>query len=178
MLLDQYQTTARTTAIYPNLGHNLMYPALGLCGECAEVLEKADRGATGEQVGPELGDVLWYVANLAAEAGMTLSELVGDEAFPQGVSASEVPRMTAVLGLCVAVGRVAEIVKKIHRDGEGQLSKERASRLAEALEAVLNSSARVAWTFGLRLEELAQANADKLASRKARGVLSGSGDHR
>ena len=36
----------------------------------------------------------------------------------------------------------------------------------------------VAVDLGLTLEEVAQANLDKLASREARGVVGGSGDNR
>lgn len=38
--------------------------------------------------------------------------------------------------------------------------------------------AGIATTFGWKLEEVCQENLDKLADRKARGVISGSGDNR
>ena len=85
MFFKEYQEKARTTAIYPDLGDNLWYPALGLCGESGEVAEKVKkvyRDANGT-LGParraelekELGDVLWYLANLASEAGLDLDDV-------------------------------------------------------------------------------------------------------
>ena len=109
MNLSEYQNKASTTALYPNVGKNLYYPALGLGGEVGEVLNKVkkvmrDHGGTvtdeyREILQKELGDVLWYVAALASE-------------------------------------------------------------------------------LGLDLDDVAQANLEKLASRKERGVLSGDGDNR
>lgn len=85
MDFNHYQAMARTTAIYPNLGDNLWYPALGLVGEAGEVAEKIKKiyrdsegiisSKTVEQLSGELGDVLWYIANLASELGLEL-ELV------------------------------------------------------------------------------------------------------
>lgn len=40
MDFNEYQKKARKTAIYPNIGKNYIYPALGLGGESGEVLEK------------------------------------------------------------------------------------------------------------------------------------------
>ncbi len=80
-----YQTRSRETAVYPQAGDNLLYPTLGLCGEAGEVAEKVkkmirdDAGVlTGERraaLSKELGDVLWYAAQLATEAGLNLDEV-------------------------------------------------------------------------------------------------------
>ncbi len=85
MLLSDYQRRSRATAVYPDAGSNLTYPALGLCGEAgeaAEKIKKAIRDDGGEltperrdALAGELGDVLWYLAQLATEAGLELDEI-------------------------------------------------------------------------------------------------------
>ena len=85
MELAEYQNQSRTTAVYPNAGANLTYPALGLCGEAGEAAEKVKKAIRddGGQLTParraalaaELGDVLWYLAQLATEAGLDLDEI-------------------------------------------------------------------------------------------------------
>ena len=77
-----YQQLARRTAVYPNRGANLAYPTLGLngeAGEVAEIIKKLDRDRGGEldetvraKLSKELGDVLWYVAALCAEANLDM----------------------------------------------------------------------------------------------------------
>lgn len=85
MRFSEYQRLSRETAIYPDLGNNIVYPALGLCGEAGETAEKVkkairdDGGTLTEErraaIGAELGDVLWYAAQLATEAGLELEDL-------------------------------------------------------------------------------------------------------
>ena len=82
MQLSDYQERSRATAVYPGVGANLLYPTLGLCGEAGAVAEKIkkmvrdDAGVLSperrEALAKELGDVLWYVAQLATEAGLDL----------------------------------------------------------------------------------------------------------
>lgn len=77
MNFKDYQQLAARTAIYPNRGNNLAYPALGLCGESGEVAEKIkkyirDGTLNRVDIGMELGDVLWYVAALCDELGLDM----------------------------------------------------------------------------------------------------------
>lgn len=85
MELNYYQQKARETAIYPNMGNEFTYPALGLVGEAGEIANKLkkvirDNGgvlthSVKESVGAEIGDCLWYIAQLATEMGFDLDTL-------------------------------------------------------------------------------------------------------
>ncbi len=82
------------------------------------------------------------------------------------------------LGLAGEAGEVAEHAKKAIRDDDGQVSDERRVAMAKELGDVLWYVAQLASELKLDLDEIAQANLDKLLSRQQRGVLSGSGDDR
>lgn len=85
---NQYQLRARATAIYPKIkieqsdgswsdAVGWVYPALGLADEAGECLGKIKklirdkRGLVGDldriAIKKEMGDVLWYLAQLATE---------------------------------------------------------------------------------------------------------------
>jgi NTP pyrophosphatase (non-canonical NTP hydrolase) len=84
MELSEYQQLSRRTAEYPRDAW-LAYPALGLAGEAGEVAEHAkkairdDGGTISDErraaMAKELGDVLWYVAQLASELGLALEDV-------------------------------------------------------------------------------------------------------
>lgn len=82
------------------------------------------------------------------------------------------------LGLAGEAGEVAEKVKKILRDKNGQPTPEDRDQIKKELGDVLWYIAALARDFELSMNDIASANIDKLASRKARNVLSGSGDDR
>lgn len=86
MTFDDYQAASRKTAIYPQKDNeNFMYPALGLTSEAGEVagkLKKVIRDKQGiiddetrTEVAKELGDVLWYVAQLTSELKLKLEDI-------------------------------------------------------------------------------------------------------
>ncbi|MFM7085643.1 MAG: nucleoside triphosphate pyrophosphohydrolase family protein [Cyanobium sp.] len=85
MDLSTYQQRARETARYPDAGANPIYPTLGLCGEAGEVADKVKKvlrdregvfdAAVIEDLRLELGDVLWYVAQLATELQLDLADI-------------------------------------------------------------------------------------------------------
>ena len=85
MDLNDYQSAALQTAVYPNQGSNFAYPALGLAGEAGEVADKLKKvirdndGVLTDQVrdavAKEIGDVLWYVSVLAHEMDYDLNTI-------------------------------------------------------------------------------------------------------
>lgn len=87
MEFGDYQRAAKRTAIYAGR-FRVVYPALGLASEAGEVAGKIkkvlrDQGgefeaAPVEALKGELGDVLWYVAVLAADLGLSLDEIAAE----------------------------------------------------------------------------------------------------
>lgn len=81
MTFNDYQKESRATAIYPP-EQGLAYVSLGLTAEAGEVANKVkkiirdDNGKlTPERaiaISQELGDVLWYAAQIASELGVDL----------------------------------------------------------------------------------------------------------
>lgn len=86
MKFDTYQMKAGETAIYPGKGDvtGLLYTALGL-GEVGEIQNKVkkilrDKGGIVDEedisaIAKEMGDTLWYLAMLADELGILLSDV-------------------------------------------------------------------------------------------------------
>ena len=96
MNFDEYQKLAHKTAFHPSLGIDLVeagwvgginyaYPAIGLSGETGEVTElikKAIRDDQGKitperrtKIIEELGDVLWYHAEICTSLGISMDEV-------------------------------------------------------------------------------------------------------
>ena len=86
MEFNEYQKKSWETALYPDAGHNLIYPVLGLGGETGEVLEKIKKiirdensqitNEKKEELEKELGDVFWYLSAIATELDINLEEII------------------------------------------------------------------------------------------------------
>ena len=83
-----------------------------------------------------------------------------------------------VLGITGEAGEVVEKWKKIIAYRDGTVTEEDKLELKKELGDVIWYIALFAESLGLSLEEIAQLNLDKLASRKARGTQRGAGDNR
>ena len=85
MDFNDYQTKSRNTAKYPAIGHPVIYPTLGLVNEAGEVAGKIKKvfrdkdgqisAETREALKAELGDVLWYLAQVATELDLSLDDI-------------------------------------------------------------------------------------------------------
>jgi NTP pyrophosphatase (non-canonical NTP hydrolase) len=84
MDFNDYQKKAMASAVYPNIGSNIVYPTLGINGEAGEIAEKVKkiiRDKNGvwddldrEAIQKEIGDSLWYLAALCHEFGLLLGD--------------------------------------------------------------------------------------------------------
>lgn len=89
MEFKEYQEKSRKTAMYPKAGDTFDYPILGLVAEAGEVADKIKKHIRDDHIfkpsdmsteqktelAKELGDVLWYVAQLATELGADLDTI-------------------------------------------------------------------------------------------------------
>lgn len=106
MNFKDYQKKAKTTAVFPHplISYNdtyrvsdelldaakivpIMYCALGLAGESGEVAENVKKSWRNkmkitedrrEKIKDELGDVLWYVSQMATELELDLDDIAGN----------------------------------------------------------------------------------------------------
>jgi NTP pyrophosphatase (non-canonical NTP hydrolase) len=83
--LNEYQTASRRTWSLIKTDHAIVYPTLGLVNEAGEVagkVKKIFRDRAGvisetdrEALKHELGDVLWYLAQICTELDITLEDV-------------------------------------------------------------------------------------------------------
>ncbi len=83
--LNEYQCESRQTWSLIHTDHPIVYPTLGLVNEAGELAGKVKKifrdkeGMIGDEdreaLKYELGDVLWYLAQIATELDLTLDEV-------------------------------------------------------------------------------------------------------
>lgn len=125
-------------------------------------------------------DLSWEIITLKAQ----IEELKGEgvmNTYQRDAWSFQMPSSinTEYLGLGLAgeAGEVASLLAKARRDGaSGAVLVDQ--NIAKELGDVLWFVAALATFHGLSLADVARGNITKLTSRKARGVIGGSGDNR
>ncbi len=95
--------------------------------------------------------------------------------YPHAETGNVEELMYLALGLVGEAGEVANKVKKLFRDGDNQ---DLRTELAKELCDVMWYMGRLSSVLDVDLTETLAKNVAKLESRKARGVITGSGDNR
>ncbi len=101
--------------------------------------------------------------------------------YPSGTIGKEahaVDYIYPALGLAEEAGEVAGKFAKAVRDNGGVIDWERKSAITKELGDVLWFVSECCTVLNIDLASVAKQNLIKLADRKARGVISGSGDNR
>ena len=174
--LTKYQQQAAKTSFHePVLGGDAITTSLlGLIGEVGEVvseLKKHSREgaaylAFSDRLAEEVGDVLWYAADLAAHRGVRLGDLRPVSTAPTRLSSTQEGEWIRVaLSLANHSGRMS-------RSYESLLSGRQSSRdfdtaLSESLSGVLSDLQRLVRIHGLSVADVAAANLQKVNYRWA-----------
>lgn len=135
----------------------------GTCGDCFNCFKKRLYSYTFNKYQEDAGKTAMYPSLYQKQLDGTIVEL--DWVYP-------------ALKLAGEAGEVAEKFGKIIRDCNGVMSPEQKADMVKELGDVLWYLAAISSELGVTLEEVAFANIAKLASRKERGVIQGSGDNR
>ncbi len=83
-----------------------------------------------------------------------------------------------VLGLTGEAGEVADKIKKVLRDKDGEMTEEDKKGVAKELGDTLWYLATIARYLEIPLSEVAKMNIEKLEGRSKRGTIHGAGDER
>ena len=86
--------------------------------------------------------------------------------------------MYPALGLVGEAGEVANKVKKVFRDGVGNMPKDWKENIASEIGDVMWYCAALAADLGFDLDRIANENLEKLSSRMTKNKIKGSGDKR
>ncbi len=101
--------------------------------------------------------------------------------YPSGTIGKEAHAVDYVypaLGLAEEAGEVAGKFAKAVRDNDGVIDEERRCEIVKELGDVLWFVAECCTVLRVDMDNVAELNIKKLADRKARGVIHGSGDNR
>lgn len=196
---DKYQAFVAETAIFPN-DRGIQYCVTKLNGEIGEFNAKV-ANAIGVGVGftdyyfeslppgarmpmiMELGDITWYVTALARQLDISLRDIANswpNEEYQDGVTF-----IGQALYMSGYGGEIAEVTGKMIRDSGSDgtntsflQSVTYRQKIHVALVRLLAVLQSLASTMNYSFEDVINVNVEKLSSRRARGVLTGSGDNR
>ena len=167
---NEYQQQALTTAIYP-LKRELEYTAFGLLSELGELIAARVNGDK-DLIRGELGDNFWYTAALADAIKWPLECVYSYTTTFRPVTTEQSLEALVVLG-----GLIAGHIKKSIRDDDGFVSPKREKNIVACVSKYMHHLEFITSDYG-SVNGILNENLNKLADRKSRGVLQGSGDKR
>ena len=174
--LDRYQAQAGRTSFHTPVpgGDAITTPILGLIGETGEVaseLKKRAREGTAyvafpDRLGEELGDLLWYISDLAERCGIRLADLdhvdaSGSEDDMTCVDDGEWIRVA--LSLAEQVGRISSAYEGLLA---GRISNRKFNcELSMTLASLMTDLRMITRLHGLSLANVAEDNLVKINHR-------------
>ena len=173
--LAHYQRRASATSLNRPVegGDAITTPMLGLIGETGEVVselkKRAREGAAyvsfGDRLGEELGDLLWYMAEVATRRGIRLADIdkqatrLGDPNMAKS-DQGRAGWLRSALSLADEMGRIAAAYQTLLANSG--TAKAFDATLADAFAELLRNVRSLSGLHGMSVEEIAQRNLAKV----------------
>ena len=174
--LVAYQAQARRTSFHDRVpgGDAITTPMLGLIGETGEVVSELKKRARegpayvafGDRLGEELGDLLWYVSDLATRCGIGLADLDEPDDFggaDKPDSVDEGAWIRSALSLAEQVGVISNAYEGLLADRNARPKFD--SQMRAALSSLLADVRLITHLHGLSMVDVAQNNLAKVEQR-------------
>lgn len=190
MDLKQYQQLARRTAIYKQIPNSkIIYPAIGLIGECGEVAEKTKKLIRDDNwnmtdkrktaITKELGDILWYCANICWDIDLDLEMMYEMRGYGITQQIKALMLLRLILHLNRHANIVAQELEKWYFEDKSQPNAfAKHQTIPYHLSHILTCINEIGCRLGYTLEDICKTNIENLAGRQNRGTLHGDGDNR
>ena len=167
LTFDEYQQRSQRTAV-DGKPDAILFSCMGLCGETGEVLENINRYydnetleiSKPEKIKDELGDVLWYLSDIAFKHNQKLSDIH----YPGTYCCIK----DAGINLAIASANVADYLKKVY----GHNHTINLERLKELLGVVLHYMGVISHHSKFDLTDVMDMNIEKLMKRYPEGFES------
>tara|TARA_R110000824_G_scaffold8450_4_gene38498 strand:+ start:2957 stop:3490 length:534 start_codon:yes stop_codon:yes gene_type:complete len=177
MYLSEYQAKAHNNSLETEInGSKTLYSVVGVIDECGEIagkIKKLHRDFGGEisdewseDISKEIGDVLWYIAEIASIKGWNLSEIDEVNCHLEGYcNCKDISDalMQSNKATCLLMSGV-------------QSSNDLETRIAMALLIIYLE--KMSNFVGKTLMDIMDINIKKVESRRERNVIKGNGDNR
>lgn len=165
-MIEYHYLAMRTS---PRDGHDKIDNGiLGLIGETGELVDVykkwmyqsgPDAQLPARKFADELGDVLWYLAELADGMDMNIYDIAGEEfdeldAAVRRAGVKKAPVRQIVLSMSRCANRISSTIAKGSAD-----------RIGADMRRLISGAARLAWAIGYKLEDIARMNIEKLQQR-------------
>ena len=188
MELNEYQEMAKSLAIYPK-DCNMLYPALGIIGECGEVAEKIKKlirdanwfmdQERKNSIAKELGDCCWYLANICCDTNFDLSmayemQCASITHYIRGLMLTQL-----IFHMNRKTSNIAQSLETWYYKYNGRIAeRERFIEVIQDTTHIILCIEEIGRRCDFTLKSIYTGNIEKLLDRKKRHVLKGSGDDR
>ncbi len=173
--LAHYQRRASATSLKKSVegGDAITTPMLGLIGETGEVVSELKKWAREgsayvsfpDRLGEELGDLLWYMAEVATRRGIRLTDIDGRATRLADLNTTEANRGRAgwirpALSLAEEMGRIAAVYRALLADPGTEKAFD--TVLTDAFVELLRNIRALSGIHGMSLGEIAEGNLAKV----------------